>query len=126
MAKIYVVTKGSYSDYSIITATLDEEKAKKLAEKFSDEWDTAEVEVYEDSDIYFKPVWFVKFDTNGDVYEVSREEDSCEYAYQCIGDIRRDVRGRVMTYVSADTSEKAVKIASEKYAAFVAKEKGLI
>lgn len=124
--KIYVVTKGCYSDYSIIAATLDEEKAKKLAEKFSDKCDTAEVEVYEDSDIYFKPVWFVRFDTNGDVYEVVRERDSSEYAYHYIGDVRRDTRGRVMTYVSADTSEEAVKIASEKYAMFVAKEKGLI
>lgn len=128
MAKIYVVTKGSYSDYSIITATLDEEKAKKLAEKFSDEWDTAEVEVYEDSDIYLKQAWRVRFNLDGDVCEIENRGDN-EYAYGFIitgPAIDRDVAGRVYTYVSADTPEEAIKIASEKYAAFVAKEKGLI
>lgn len=122
--KIYVVTKGIYSDYSIITATLDEEKAKKIAEKFSDNCDDAMVEVYEDSDIYLKRVWFIRFNTNGDVREVVNE-DGKKYAYNCIGEIRRDSYGRVMMYVNADDPEEATKIASEKYAMYVAKEKGL-
>ena len=124
--KIYVVTKGSYSDYRIITATLYEEKAKKIAEKFSDEWNTAEVEVYEDSDIYLKPAWLIRMDTNGEVYEISNE-DGHEYSYQRISeDIDRDVNGRALIYVSANNADEAIKIASEKYARYIAKKKGLI
>ena len=33
--KIYVVTKGCYSDYHIITATTDEKLAYKIKEKFN-------------------------------------------------------------------------------------------
>ena len=123
--KIYVVTKGSYSDYGIIAATLDEEKAKKIAEKFSDRWDAAEVEVYEDSDVYLKRSWFIIFDKDGNV-SVVENKDNSEYAYGRIDNIGRNICGEVYTYVVADKPEEAVKIASEKYAMFVAKEKGLI
>ena len=43
---IYVVTKGDYSDYHIITATLSKQKAENIAEIYSDEYEKAEVEAY--------------------------------------------------------------------------------
>jgi len=50
--KVYVITKGEYSDYGICAVTLDKENAKKLKEYFSDKtgnaWDEeAMIEEYE-------------------------------------------------------------------------------
>ena len=80
--KIYVVTKGCYSDYHIITATTDEELAYKIRDKFTSDysWGEAEVEVYEDAEIFMKPCYFLRFDKSGNVIE-SREESDSEYGY---------------------------------------------
>lgn len=37
--KIYIITKGEYSDYHICAATTDENIAKKLLRLYSDGWD---------------------------------------------------------------------------------------
>lgn len=46
--KIYIVTKGEYSDYHIIAATLSKQRAENIAKIYSDNWDEAEVEEYEE------------------------------------------------------------------------------
>lgn len=118
--KIYVVTKGDYSDYHIITATTDYEQAKKIAENFSDEWDKAEVEVFENAEIYTKPCWDVRFNKFGEVEEVKR--NSSEYSYERANALFHD--GTMC--VTADAADAAVKIASEKYAQIKAKEAGIV
>ena len=60
--KVYVVTRGDYSDYHIITATTDKKTADKVAKKFN-----AEVEIYDHSEIYTKTVFGVTFNKIGDV-----------------------------------------------------------
>lgn len=68
MAKVYVLTQGSYSDYQIVGVALDPEKAEQLRvikSTFSDpcyieEFDTEEIEVAKD----FEPFWFVPFDVD--------------------------------------------------------------
>lgn len=46
--KIYIVTKGDYSDYHIIAATLSKQRAENIAKIYSDKYDTAEVEEFEE------------------------------------------------------------------------------
>ena len=46
--KIYIVTKGEYSDYHIIAATLSKQRAENIAKIYSDKWDKAEVEEFEE------------------------------------------------------------------------------
>ena len=71
--KIYVITKGSYSDYHICTVTTDKEKAEKLAKIYSDRYDSAQVEEYDNNqttDSEFNeyiPVWFIVVGRNGSV-----------------------------------------------------------
>ncbi len=36
--KIYIITKGSYSDYHICNVTTDYDKAKRYKEAYSDNW----------------------------------------------------------------------------------------
>lgn len=48
--KIYIVTKGEYSDYHICNVTTDYEKAKRYKEVYSDDWEEACIEVYKDEE----------------------------------------------------------------------------
>lgn len=122
--KIYVVTKGQYSDYGIITATTDEELAKKIAEKFSDEYDKAKVEVYEDAEFMLKPAYFIRFNTSGEVVEL--KDVSCnEYYYDGTNNCHFDACDRVYVTVIADNAETAIKIANEKRAEFLARKAGI-
>ena len=55
MLKIYVLTKGCYSDYHIITATTDYELACKIKDRFdkiNSEWsdEKVNIEIYEDAE----------------------------------------------------------------------------
>jgi hypothetical protein len=45
--KVYVITKGEYSDYHICAVTLDEKKAERLAKIHTDSWDKADVEEWD-------------------------------------------------------------------------------
>jgi hypothetical protein len=59
--KLYAVTKGSYSDYHIITLTRSKRRAEKIASLCSDRYDDAVVEEYDDTSIELKPIWRVMF-----------------------------------------------------------------
>ena len=114
--KIYVVTKGCYSDYHIITATTDE----KFSEDYS--WGKAKVEVYEDAEIFMKPCYFLRFDKSGNVIE-SREESDSEYGYeQTQGE---DILGNFYTHIPTDSMEAAIKIGAERRAMYLAQKNGL-
>ena len=117
--KIYVVTKGHYSDYHIITATTNKKLAHQIKEKFDDDYDEAEVEVFEDAEIFLKPCFFLRFDWNGNVIEL-REESNTEYCYD--GSLGEDFRGFFYINVVADDLESAIKIGAEKRAMWLAEK----
>ena len=48
--KIYIITKGSYSDYHICNVTTNYKKAKRYKEAYSDNWGEACIEVYKDGE----------------------------------------------------------------------------
>lgn len=125
--KIYVVTRGSYSDYHIIAATLDEERAKILKDKFDEgcSWDETRIEVYEDSEEIAKPLWQVFFNDKGEVDVIERCYSS--YFYGTIDEFGPMINrnGCVRIKVFADTTEAAVKIAAEKRAQYLAEKNGL-
>lgn len=124
--KIYVVTKGSYSDYHIITATTDEKLAYEIAKKFSDKYEEAKVEIYENAEIMLKPLYGVEFDKNGDILSVRDCSDS-SWAYSSCNTYHSDIfYGRGFIYVIADNADHAVKIANEKRAEYLAKKAGIV
>ena len=45
--KVYVITKGDYSEYHICAVETDHEKAQILKEKFSTEWSPARIEEFD-------------------------------------------------------------------------------
>lgn len=132
----YAVTKGSYSDYHIITITTDKEKAEFLAKKFSGrygDWDAAKVKEYVEieNEILHKPLWDIHFDASGSVTSVIDVSDDEYY----IDDINKVFYVTPYTHstnptgtrvvVAADDRESAIKIAAEKRAEFLAREEGI-
>ena len=126
MLKIYVLTKGCYSDYHIITATTDYELACKIKDRFdmiNSEWsdEKVNIEIYEDAEIYLKPNYFIRFDKQGNVVEAY--EDTSEYGYDRYSGL--DVKGGYFTTITTDNKESAIKIAAEKRAMFLAEKEGI-
>lgn len=74
--KIYAITKGTYSDYHICALTINKEKAKRLKELYTDEWNDVSIEIFEDGEDYeLNLFWFC--DENGrnpQLYEYPRKE----------------------------------------------------
>lgn len=122
--KIYVVTKGCYSDYHIITATTDLKVAEAIKAKFDgDSWDETSIEVFENAKVMLRPLWFVDFKKDGTVRSVSEETN--EYGYEILNQCKSRMNDEVFVYVTADTEKKAIKIAAEKRAEYLANKNGL-
>lgn len=127
--KIYVITKGYYSDYHIITATTDKKLAKELAKKFTENGygEKTYIEEYENAEIYLRKAYFVRFAKNGNVIELN----DCSANEYYIKDVLKneqcafDSKGNIYITVFADNAEQAVKIANEKRAMFLAKKSGI-
>ena len=123
--KIYVVTKGIYSDYHIITATTDYELAKKIKEKFTDgdrDWDEARIEEFSNSELVLKPCWAVYFLESGDIKNVCSAE--MDYYADELNEVFEGQRF-LYVHVAADTEEEAIKIAAEQRAMYLAQKNGL-
>lgn len=128
--KVYVVTKGEYSDYHICAVTTDEETAKKLAEKYADSYDDTWVEEY-DTDhaemaLAKKKIFFCSFDPDDSTIEVDDRGD--RGSWEGIKPSHFIVSGNrkyLYVYVNADTEEEALKIASDKFAKYRAEKMNL-
>ena len=112
--KLYAVTKGSYSDYRIITLTRSKMKAEKIARYCSDIYDDAVVEEYEEHNIELKPIWRVMFyKYSGNKAEALSYEDQITFnetlntVKECGNYCRFEV------YVEAKEEEHAIKIAED-------------
>lgn len=116
--KVYVITKGEYSDYHICAVATDYEKACILQKRFSTKYNPAEIEEFDTedfNDIFAKKnLYSVWFCSNGKVREIF-EEDMDSFG---LGDnpVRVLTSGMVVVYVFAFDKESAVKIAAEKRA----------
>lgn len=121
--KIYVITKGSYSDYHICTVSTNQKNAEKLQKIFSDKWDQAMIEEYE-SDQYL-----TETESGMELYKCVMEKDGTILAdmsiisLDCMDDYDFQVRylaNKYIVYVWAKDSEHAKKIATDKIAEFKA------
>lgn len=121
--KVYVVTRGEYSDYHIITATTDLAVAEAVAKKFTTEYSPAEIEEYDNSEMMLRPIWFLRFAKNGDVCECHLDDN--EYGYEESGKCGFDIKGQVYVHIVADTIEVAIKAGAERRSKFLAECEGL-
>lgn len=127
--KVYVITKGEYSDYHICAVTTDEETAKKLADKYSDSYDDAFIEDFDTDDAEMgltgKKLFQCKFYLDNS--EISIEEvESWEGIRSEHFIVKKTYHGdSLYVKVNADTKEEALKIASDKFAKYRAEDMNL-
>jgi hypothetical protein len=121
--KIYVITKGEYSDYRIVAVAIDPEKADQLAEFFSDRYDTAEVEEYDTEDVpdltKGMKVFCIRFNKCGEVVYIHERPDCWDCSIALCADCS------VLMYIQANNEEEAIKIGAEKRAKYLAERMGL-
>lgn len=103
---IYIVTKGCYSDYHIVGATTDKEKAEEMCEFVG-----GDVEEYEDCKIDFKNknMYRVSMDINGDTKSVGIVTDILDVSTSHT----KSYEGNLVNYCWATDEQHAVKITNE-------------
>lgn len=138
--KVYLVTKGRYSDYSVYGVFTDKAVAEEYAAQISDQWDTASVDPRPilNSSYLIVPTGFrgycVRMDRDGNTAGVEREHSTtdeddnrgypevdgkfvdgkCVYVYN----------GKYNFYILTDRGEEgAIKIANERRIRMIAENK---
>lgn len=115
--KVYIITKGEYSDYSIYAVAIDKQRAEELKRYFTDNCDDAIIEEYDIDD--YKPIhegktqYCVYFRTDGTVYIHKPswfEKDQNK--------IIKDFNYGHKIYLWAIDEAHALKIASDKFAEY--------
>lgn len=125
--KVYVITKGEYSDYHICAVATDPEKADALAKFYSTKYDSAVVEERDTEDApdltKGTNLFRICFSPSGDVTDISGEDPD----FYEDGEIREFViePGFVYVVVQANTQEDAIKIGAERRAKYLAQKMGL-
>ena len=118
----YAITKGTYSDYHICSITSDKEKAKRLRKIYSDDYEEAEIEEYDEEDgkdTRERKTYYYRI-ADDSVWESDFEGTSREYvSVDGVKDVIKGVR------VIATDEEHARKKAQDMIARFKAMQAGL-
>lgn len=121
--KVYVITRGSYSDYHICAVAVDKQHAERLRKLFSNRHEKADIEEYDTDDVQTLATggarYEVRFDKNGNVSYIH------EYMDDYVGCRYLRHNGEFVVIVDAYTEEAAIKIAAEKRAQYLAEKLGL-
>lgn len=127
---IYVITKGSYSDYHICAVATDKKHAEKLAKIYTDRMDDAKIEEYDTdapADLLAGRVPYeVVFRGDGSVYR-STNRAECDWAltpgvYELDPRMLFSSPGALSVKLYAPDEETAVKVAAEKRAEYLAQK----
>jgi hypothetical protein len=124
--KIYIVTSGEYSEYGIDAVFTTKEKAVDYVEQHGTRYDIEEYNLDEEVEKKTQ-LWCIEFCVeNGKLceacpssYDRKNVVDTC-YIFDTFG-YRRD-EPYIRFYIDADSMDRAVKIAMERFAAVKANE----
>lgn len=123
--KVYVITKGEYSDYHICGVALDETRAEMLAKRFSNEWSNAEVEEYDTEDykeiIRYSNTYYCVYDIETKSFVRIDSSDFIDVSCQ----VYEMMNGNLGVYVYADNETQALKFANDKISKYKAEQLGL-
>ena len=122
----YVITKGHYSDKHIVAVTIDEQKAKKIKECYSDDYDKANIEEWEESTISFENYYSIRYDTDDDTYEIEKvlPPDESWLDINSISEYWHNDGFSVN--VQAENEDVALKIARDLWAEYKAKKEEIV
>lgn len=123
--KIYIITKGNYSDYHICAVTMDKSRAEKLKRLFDGRWEEAEIEEYTlDEAQKNEYIYYIDFQDNSpshiyiDEYSGFANSSDASYVIDCSEYVR--------VYVRAKDEKHAMKIAQDEYARWKAEQEGIM
>lgn len=122
--KVYVITKGDYSDYHICAVTLDKNRAEKLRKMFSDHWNKAEIEEYTLDEEKTRRKYGVVFDVKGAFKRFCAEE--CDLHDDGFIDDWNDDDDGITIWVESADEAHALKIAQDRLAEYKAKKAGIV
>ena len=124
--KVYIITKGPYSDYHICAVAATKEIAEKLQKIYSeDSWSDATIEEYDlnearDDVRVFYDVTFTNEKVSACFNEYSEKESIHFFkGNKCESD-------RLIVCVRARDEDHAVKIAQDRRAEYLAKTEGIV
>lgn len=124
--KIYVVTSGEYSDYGIDAVFTTKEKAVEYVEQHGTDYNIEEYSLDEEVEKKTQ-LWRIEFCVeNGKLceacptsYDRNKAVDTC-YIFDSFG--YRKYEPYIRFYIDADSMDRAVKIARERFASVKANE----
>lgn len=129
--KIYVVTAGNYSDYTILGVSTNKDIAEAFA-KISG-YDEPRVEEYDDiqdMSIIEKakrmvPRWAIMFEVNGELHYLT-EDDPVSYSEPMDPEIKPyGMSDLLVAHVSAEDKDHAIKIARDLRVKYLSEKFGL-
>lgn len=123
--KIYVITKGCYSDYHICAVTEDKYKADLLVKRFTDNREEAHIEEYDTDDyavLLSNNVYFCR-QRKGE--EIKIRLSTGDYINEHTLSVKGCCGGTLYMHVIARNEEQALKIALDRFAKYRAEEMGL-
>lgn len=120
--KIYIVTSGEYSDYGIERVFSTKEKANEFVQQHGSDFRIEEFVIDDEKVKKEEKIWYVEINIDDNSVHQSiprnflcREEGTCEYHEYMFCNV-------VDLYVKADSMDKAIKIAKERYFAIKAND----
>ena len=116
MSHVYVVTKGEYSDYRIVRIFSDKEAAVECARAVG--CYAADVEEWELGEGKYIPNWVGKMYKNSDAKDVENDEEPSWD--NCFVHVNKNNEFFYHFSIQAETQKKAVKIANERRAQYIA------
>lgn len=124
--KVYVITKGAYSDYHICAVAATKEIAEKLQKIYSeDSWSDATIEEYDLNEARDDVRVFYDVTFEDDRVSVRfNEYDEKESIWLLKGNKWQS--DRLIVCVRARDADHAVKIAQDRRAEYLAKKEGIV
>ena len=123
MNKVYIITKGIYSDYHICAVTLSKTRAEKLKKLFSDGWESAEIEEFVLDEAKPERTYGVMLSkSSGQFFRVALDEYDLRKSGE-VNDWSDDEH--YIIWVKARCEDSAVKAAYDIYAQYKAKREGI-
>lgn len=123
--KVYVITRGSYSDYHICAVTLDPERAKNLKRLFSG-YDEANIEEYPLDEKVETRVYGVTLQRESGKHIKTKLDD---YGFYDDGGVEEDCEfgadEKLTFWCDAKDEEHALKIARDRLAQYKAEREGI-
>ena len=127
---IYVITKGSYSDYHICAVATNKEKAEELRRMYSSKYEDAEIEEFEENVPSYElfnsnphSYWKVMFQQDGRLQSTPEhyfDEPNLSMA------VKPYFNNSIVVYdINASDAATALKIAQDERAKYLAEKFGL-